>query len=484
MSSSSPSSLVVQPIDHAAVAKSVTYLLRKQATLSAYSDVEDLVAAEPEPKDLIYHLGVLKNALVKALWPEQFFIGSSILDDLLFEAVSTPGASDPIGSVLAKIANTGVHDPGMIVYPLHSFGVLGLGVANWGRKSIPYIDLPEAGISISIQTNSMTRTMDFLEHARSLFGVTQKVPFQAVQHHRRVALEWLERNQLLAVRVRAFSGYAYENQHLLTIKLEIATTLIFMLSVMEPSRDEELLRASSSSRINNWQTLDINHYLVLERTPMPAEDLSPKRVPMNVKRTELINLCDLQVDLDPAHWMTKPAILAELVTCLETVEKGFTRLSVDGKNNSVEARVYRKLFDSLGFFRRSFHSQAEKGEPEIFLATAFEMLLTDSYASGVKTRLSRRYNQATATIFGAAALAPVVERLYTRRSETVHEGKVDGELDLRSAQKAFAYAFVGIVRVLDKLPNMSPEPIADMLNDKREDGFWQRLSRLRQRVRR
>jgi hypothetical protein len=401
----------------------------------------------------------------------------------LFEAVSTPGTSSPIDFALAKIADAGVHEPGMIVYPLHSFGVLGLGVANWGKKSIPYIDLPEAGISISIQTNSMMRTMDFLEHARNLFEITQKVPAEAVQHHRRVALEWLERNQLLAVRVSAFSGYAYENQHLLTIKLEIATTLIFMLSVMEPSRDEELLRASSSSRINNWQTLDINHYLVLERTPKPAEDLSPRRVPMNVKRTELINLCDLQVDLDPAHWMTKPAILTDLVSCLETVERGFTRLSVDGKNNSVEARVYRKLFDSLGFFRRSFHSQAEKGEPEIFLATAFEMLLTDSYSSGVKARLLRRYNLATESIAGATAMAPVVELLYTRRSETVHEGKVDGQLDLRTAQKAFAYAFVGIVRALDKLPNRSSEPIAEILNDKRDRGLWERLGGLWRRFR-
>jgi hypothetical protein len=320
--------------------------------------------------------------------------------------------------------------------------------------------------------------MDFLEHARNIFGITQTVPVETVKHHRQVALEWLERNQLLAVKVNAFSGYAYENQHLLTIKLEIATTLIFMLSVMEPSRDEELLRASSSSRSNNWQTLDIDHYLVLERTPSPAVELSPRRIPMNVKRTELINLCDLQVDLDPAHWLSKPTILGKLVSSLEVLEKGFTRLSVDGRDNSVQARVYRKLFDALGFFRRSFHTQGEKGEPAIFLATAFEMLLTDSYASGVKARLSRRYSLATATLADAATLQPFVAALYTKRSEIVHQGRVDGELDLRSAQKAFAYAFIGVVSALDKLPNKSSEPVAMILGDREELTRWQRWKKL------
>lgn len=465
-------------VDQATVSKSIDYLRNKQARISTYSDAEDLATADPEPKDIIYHFGVLKNALVKTLWPEQFFIGSSILDDLLFEAITGSGMSDPLGFVLARISTAGIHEPGMIVYPLHSFGVLGLGVANWLSKTIPYIDLPEAGIAITIQTNSMNRTLDFLEHARSLFGIPQSVPAETVEHHRRVALEWLERNPLLAVKASAFSGYAYENQYLLTIKLEIATTLIFMLSVMEPSRDEELLRAGSSSRINNWQTLDINHYLVVERTPMPSVELRPRRIPMNVKRTELINLCDLQVDLDPAHWLSKPAILGQLVTSLETIEKGFIRLSVDGRDNTVPARVYRKIFDALGFFRRSFHSQAKAGEPAIFLATAFEMLLTDSYSSGVKARLSRRYGLATASLRDAAALRPFVEALYTKRSETVHEGKVDRDFDMRSAQKAFAYALIGVVSALGNMPQQSSAPMAQILGDEQEPTLWQRIKKL------
>jgi len=468
---------VTPSVNQNVIANSVKYLLGKQSEIAAFHDAEDLATADPEPKDLIHHICVLKLALIKTLWPEQLFIGSSILDELLFGALVDPNVTDPLEAVLKTIASTGVNEPGMIVYPLHSFGILGLGFLNWGSKVSPYIDLPEAGICITIQTNSIAGTTEFLEHARQAFGITQSVPANSIRHHRDVSLEWLERNQLLAVKATAFSGYSYENQNLLTIKLEIATTLIFMLSVMEPSRDEEILRGSSSARTNNWQTLDINHYLVLERNPNPATELNARRIPMNVKRTELINLCDLQVDLDPTHWVSKPPILAQLIASLEALEKGFTRLSVSSRENSVRARVHRKLFEALGFYRRSFHSQTERGEPAVLLATAFEMLLTDSYSSGVKARLLRRYELASSLQPDAAALASVVASLYERRSETVHQGKVDGELDLRLAQKAFAYAFIGVVNALDKLPVHSSEPMAEILNDK-QGGFWTKLRNL------
>lgn len=452
------------------VPEAVAYLQRKRSDLRTFHDVEDLACAEPERKDLLHFFGILKSALAKTLWPKQFFIGSSILDELLFEALCDPNISDPFQTVLSRIKAAGVHEPGIVLYPLHSFGILGFGFMQFLNSADAYIDLPEAGMCLTTQTNSIAGTVKFLNHARELFGIDQTIPVDAIKHHRRVSLDWLESNQLLAVKVSTFSGYAYENQPLLTIKLEMSTALVFMLSVLEPPRDEEVLRGSSSSRSNNFQTLDINHYLTLERSPKPSTELNARRIPMNIKRTELINLCDLQVDLDPEHWSSKPPILERLVVSLTELEKGYTRLSVSGLDNGVQARIYRKIFDALGFFRRSFHSQARKGEPAIFLATAFEMLLTDHFTGGVEPRLKRRFKIATASEPEAAGLEEIVGTLYKRRSETVHEGKVNGKLDLRLAQKAFVFAFIGTVSALGNLPNESPEPLAEMFGDIQKKG--------------
>ena len=108
------------------------------------------------------------------------------------------------------------------------------------------------------------------------------------------------------------------------------------------------------------------------------------------------------------------------------------------------------------------------------MATAFEMLLTDSFAKGVKARLCRRYDLATKNYPEAKELIQVVGRLYDRRSEVVHQGRVDGELDIRAAQKAFTFAFIGLVELLDRLPPEASDPIAVMLGDKTDKISWLR----------
>jgi hypothetical protein len=337
--------------------------------------------------------------------------------------------------------------------------------------------LPEAGICITPQTNSLEQTIAFLEHASELFEIGKSVPRDVIHHHHRSSLDWLERNPLLAVKANTYSGYAYENQSLLLTKLEICTTLIFMLSVLEPERAESKMGIEGSSTLtNNWQTLDINHYLVLESGPASRQSLEARRVPRNVKWTDLTNLCDLHVEIDHRNWHSKPQILSRVVKALNRIEAGFTRCSVAPDRNDLEARIYRKLFDALGWFRRSFHSQVRKGEPSVFLATAFEMLLTNSFSAGVKPRLQRRFGLATKGCPEAAPLLAVVEQLYERRSETVHQGRVHGVLDTRAAQKAFTFAFIGLVEALDGLPAESPNPIAVMLGDHAEKkSWWRRL---------
>ena len=48
----------------------LAYLQRKRGDLAAFHDVEDLVTAEPERKDLVHFIGILKSALAKTLCPK------------------------------------------------------------------------------------------------------------------------------------------------------------------------------------------------------------------------------------------------------------------------------------------------------------------------------------------------------------------------------------------------------------------------------
>ena len=76
--------------------------------------------------------------------------------------------------------------------------------------------------------------------------------------------KWLERNPLPVVRARQIPGGSfYPNEGLLLSRIQAATAQIALLAGLEP-RNEALAGTLFSSRIiNNWETLDIQHYPAL-----------------------------------------------------------------------------------------------------------------------------------------------------------------------------------------------------------------------------
>jgi hypothetical protein len=77
--------------------------------------------------------------------------------------------------------------------------------------------------------------------------------------------KWLTRNPLLVVKARTFSNGDYENHRFITLNLERACSLLFMLASLQNGfpvhRNESLFETGG---INNWQTQDIYHFILLE----------------------------------------------------------------------------------------------------------------------------------------------------------------------------------------------------------------------------
>src|SRR5690349_10587142 len=79
------------------VADSVSYLAGHSGDLAAYSSPEDLGLAaygdEPDRTALALstHLDAVRNVIVEQLWRREIFIGSEVIDQLLFYAVKHPG---------------------------------------------------------------------------------------------------------------------------------------------------------------------------------------------------------------------------------------------------------------------------------------------------------------------------------------------------------------------------------------------------------
>ncbi|MBD2691417.1 HEPN domain-containing protein [Anabaena catenula] len=415
------------------VFQSINFLVNKRDIINTISDIDDFIYhIINHPTDdleaLEFHLNRVSLKIAEVLWIREIFISRSVIESLLFSLIKDPHVNDPIEKFLYLIEDYGLHRPGLVIYPIHSFGILGFGYARFFTKSKAYFLLEDAGIAITPQSNSKEVLYSLLEEIPFKMGIQEKVPIDSIEHYTRSrSLRWLTNNPLLFVRVNIFKGGYYENQFLLIIKLKIAKSLILMLSVLGKTSEEfDGMKKFSSSKLNNFETLDIKHYLVFQVGLNNEQNLDGFCVPINVNRSGLAELSSLKIELYPNEWQDKTDILQQVESALRKVESGYISNCINFQKNrqeTVKSRVYRKIFDSIKYFERSFRDKSEIEDSIVNLAISFECLLTDFYAKGVYKRIIRRARIALESVPNFEIFYTSVDNLYTSRSQIVHLGR-------------------------------------------------------------
>jgi hypothetical protein len=356
--------------------------------------------------------------------------------------------------------------PAYVIYPLHSFGLLGAGLLpDQDHVSSEHL-AREFGLAVSAQHRKLSGAADWLEQVHSWFGVDGRVPVELLRHWRRSRAPWLESNPLLVIRVHNLSGYPPENQRLLLDRLHIATAFLGGLALRQPEPASEGVRLFSTRRVNSRQTLDIHHYFVMDAAIDEDGAIRGGAVPMNARASYLSELSDLPVDLDLAYWNERTDAARGLWKALDTVAD--MQLATRGRGRrrpSTRTRMARKIFQSLDYFRRSLGG-ADRWYAVTSLATALEMLLTSHYAGGVTARLRRR----TDLLLDDETASDAVGAVYRARSELVHAGDAPLEsLPLAAAQRAYLDC---LERVAAQLPNVTagdPDPLRTITGDTAPD---------------
>ena len=457
---------------------SMKYLDGQREFIKRFKSLDDFVwmgeeIDEKQSKAVEHHLYVIRNAVARALWGRDVFIGVSVIDHLAFDFLRWSEDADLVSSMLKFIGAKRLHGSGFVLYPVHSFGVLGLGLFRFlqgGKANVTSMVLGDSGVAVSAQTNGMDGTFSYLEDVRTSFGIGKSVPKDLVDHFvRSRSLTWITRNPLLAIKVRSFTGEYYENQFVYMLKLRLRTAMIMMLASLERHEEADPYMTLGNTRVvNNFQTLDIRHYLTFETTPGGRRSMSARCVPMNATRIELAQLSDLNVQVDPRYWMSKRAAnrLKGLESAIGAVERGYLRHVVADTSETVRSRVYRKLVLSIDAFRRSYSSGFMSNESIVALSVAFESMLTDSYATGVGDRIRDRVRRCLVGVEGTKRYQCAVERLYKRRSETLHQGVRVAFEEMQVAREAYVLCLQKIVSKLGRVPATSSAPIADLLGVK------------------
>jgi Apea-like HEPN len=447
-------------------------LLSRRAELQPFADLEDLVFFEDEHpsaklKSLTHHMWILRKFIAKELWGRGIYVGVSVLDNLVFRATRDSATQHPVKRVLEYIRGYGLHHPGLVVYPLHSFGIAGAGAFDILTKGTIRFYEKNQGILITPQTNGIGKTVQFIESAAAQLGVRRRVPRDLIEHwtHSRPT-EWLSRNPLLALRVRSFPGSYYENQFFLIIRLQVARATVLMLAVLEnDAAADEKSWSGSSANVNNWETLDIKHYLAFYPHVTKRRMLDGDCVPMNARMATLADISQLAVNLHPKHWARRSKQTSLVAQTLDNVSAEVIRSHVDSKNTT-RSRVANKLWTSAKYFSQSFRRSDRPEDAIVALAVGFEVLLTDNYSSGIEAVIARRLRLALKGARGTRSMQLAVERLYDARSESVHKGQTGIQIDLNDARKTFVHAFLGVAQRMSLVPVQSAAPIGVILGDK------------------
>ncbi|HUN84421.1 MAG TPA: hypothetical protein VMU48_08580 [Terracidiphilus sp.] len=327
------------------------------------------------------------------------------------------------------------------------------------------LELLDAGLVARPQTNSLDETIEFMNSAAQALGLGCSVPQDLVHHYSRSRpTKWLTHNPLLIVRCHTFSGTYYENQEFLVLKLQFATALLFMMAAFQHGIVKKSAGALFSSRtVNNFQTLDIHHYFLLERKPGRKKHFDLRCVPMHVAPADLAELSDVNIEIVPQLWLRRQPIVKRIALALRAVEDGYVKHSLLAKRSSVRSRIYQKLYNALAYFRRSFHVSADKGAAIVNLAVAFEVLLVDFYAPGISERVPQHLSLALRNVKGQGSFTAEVQKLYIARSEAVHTAEIEQEVDMGIARQAFVHAFIAITQRLPRLNTSAQEPIKELL---------------------
>ncbi|WP_067916475.1 MULTISPECIES: HEPN domain-containing protein [unclassified Sulfitobacter] len=457
-----------------AISDAEAFLGSKHNALGAYQSLEHLVVDGEDQVDagtfrgLMHHMLVIRSELAKALWRAELYVGISIIDELVFQSVKK-GPGPIVQDVLSYLTTTQVGAPGFVLYPLHGFGIERESIFDMGRGANSFLHFRQMGVCLAAQSNDFDATVDTVYRMASRLGVEGKIDPSDLGHHTRAgSMDWFTRNPLMMVRLASHTGAYYENQFVYTLKIRVSSALAAMLYALGADRGNKSDDFHSSARVNNWQTLDIHHYLIGESRGAKSDPVDLRRVPMNVAALDLALLSDLTLTLSPDT--LKSAFLRkaqrQFAKALKVVEAGHLAHVNTTSDDRVRRKVYARIVTALDWYRRSFSARVTDDEAVVSLAVAFETLLTDGYLrGGVKDRVERRLRISLRGKRGVGDYVDAVISIMQARGEIVHNGSTLQEAEVIKAQAAFALCFEDVVGRLPGLGSSLDQPIGKVLGD-------------------
>lgn len=460
--------------------QAVNILYKFKSKINGCSDVSHIVFFQDyhqEREDgpyskILYALDLISNRVMKLFAQDNLYVSSSLVASVVLTFVSDNSRNMfryALADFFFKVKN---YDSGFLIFPLYNFGVslddrLAFSVLRARNRSIEVsVDINGSNITLSPQTNSYEKSIKLIESYSKKINGHANIDVDLIRHFiRSRPLRWLERNPVLFIEFKSFSMSYYENTFWIKQKILFATAFVaacYVLSVNKSSSSK--FNVFNSSSVNNFETLDFKHFLLFEsRSNKEYEALC---VPWFVKNNERIELSDLNI-MYGIGASSKTRLVKRLINdtneAFEFIENQYLLKLFSDKTD-----VFKKIYLSLYYFKKSFTASSTKEFAIISLAMAFEILLTDEYMTPLIYYIIERVD---CLLYGNRRKRNYVDsvlKICKIRGECVHTGSVviDGDTlkDLMLyAQKAFVEVLVSLVHLLKSSNSQSSKIVSELL---------------------
>lgn len=449
---------------------SYKYLAAHRAILEAFDSFDDMVwaSANSPTKELTayeFHFVKIRNELLKALWSKTVYLGRTLAEEIIFAAIKINDA--PFHEKIVSIIETNnLHEPGLIVYPLSSFGIYGAGFGEFFGSTRTSVEMPEQGVILYPQANNDNLIYQRIKRALKSFSITGSLDADSLAHYLKSRpLKWVHQNPIMLVHARAFQWDYFANHFAIKLKLILAKGYVIFLN-LNSSRELNDYTFTSTSKVNNWETLDIKHYLILQPKMSDKASYDVKCIPMNAEPNEMADLSELSIDLDPKEWAKRKPFASNLKQVFNTVETGIILNCYFSNKDKNHTKVFSKLKNSISYFNKSFRKADKHHESIVMLSIAFETLLLDNYSRGIGSKLDKRVRLAVKGTKGCKKYWKKIGQLYDARCEIVHAGETQMEIDLKLCQEAFSKCWAKIASAAESLPTTTiANPVGVLIGD-------------------
>lgn len=392
----------------------VQKIIRNKLDFEGYSSFEDWYVEssevnETETDKVIVALNQIKKYFDFKLRKKDCYISSNALDQIIFYCIKNSTTHSFVADVFNEIQINNLTQKSIVIFPIHNFGFQFFGVKNFFNRS--FTSLIYEDFQVSTQTNSIEKTKQLI-NSFSKKHLKKTLDYGNLHHfYLSRNLKWLERNPLLLFSFNFSQLQPFENQAIIMEKLAHITNQLYFVSVLR-SDNSHLGKLFSTKMINNWETLDLKHFLTIN-----GFNQSMFCKPIHYKYDLLFNEMHLNIDL-----LAKTQRIVkwerEALKCLDTVFEGNKNYLLTGNNNLI---IYHKISNSLKYFRRSVKSINEE-DKIININIAIEALLLDNEGDKV-AKIFERLNKSLKYYRGRKECLEYVNRAIKERNNIVHQAK-------------------------------------------------------------